>query len=117
MLEQLEHDLDGFAVGDAVGGVDQRALEIAGDPPLSDAFGDRGAFSDKLARRVPAVEGSAMRVGYGDHHIGVALLEPIGDAPQCPAGADSADKAADPAIGLVPDLGGGGLVMAAAVGD
>src|SRR5262245_46910604 len=117
MLQQLEDDLDGFAVRDPVGGVDQRALEIAGDPPLADAFGDRGAFGHQLARRVPAVKRGTMGVGNADHHIAVAFLERIRHAAKGSAGTGGADKTADPAIRLVPDLGAGGLVMAATVGD
>src|SRR5690242_7881875 len=106
MFEEVENNLDRFAIGNAVGAVDDRALEIAGDAALADPFGDGSALRDELTRRIPAVKGGAMRVGNADHDIAAALLETVRDPAQRAARADGADEAADLAIGFSPDLGG-----------
>ena len=50
MLQQIEDDRQRFFVGNLIGIVDGRALQIGGDAALSDAFGDGGALGDAVRR-------------------------------------------------------------------
>ena len=117
MLEQVEDDRHGLLVGDLIGDVDRRALEILRDAALADALGDRRALGLELAGRVVAVERGAHRIGDGDLRLTLALFERDADARERPAGADRAHEAVDLALGLRPDLRPGGLDVALAVGD
>ena len=45
MLGQVEDDRQRLFVGDLIGEIDRRALEIGGDAALADALGDRRALA------------------------------------------------------------------------
>src|SRR5687767_10012113 len=117
LLQEVEHDRQGFAVGDAVGEVDRRAVHVLGHAALADAFSDGGAFGLQLAGGEIRVHRRTVGIGNGDLDVLVALLQRQRDAAEGAAGADRADEAVDLAVGLVPDLRAGGAVVAHAVGD
>src|SRR5690606_2071981 len=91
------------------------ALQIAGDPSLADALGDRAALGLELAGLDPAVDRGAHRVGRGDHDARIAMLQVRADARERAAGADGAREAVDAPAGLRPDLGAGALHVTLAV--
>ena len=109
VLEQVEGDGERFVIRNLEGIIDDDTLEVLGDAALSDAFGDGGTFRLQFARLVVAEEGSTHRIGEGNLHIPVALLEREADATQRTAGAHGGDEAIDLAVGLRPDFGRGGF--------
>ena len=105
MLEQVEHDRQRFLVGDLVGVVDRRALEVGGDAALADALGDRASPPTSARRscsscRAPRPSDRRARSAT----FGLRSLSAMRDAGQRAAGADGADEAVDLAVGLLPDL-------------
>src|SRR3546814_1143954 len=95
----------------------REAFQVRGDAALADAFADRAALGLQLAVGVEVVERGAHGVGEADDDVLLALAQRLGDAGEGAAGPDGADEAVDLAVGLVPDLRAGGLVVAAKVGD
>ncbi len=64
-----------------------------------------------------AVEDRRLSGLDGDHlHVGLALLEHLADAGDRAAGADAGDDDVDGAVGVAPDLLGGGLAVHLGVG-
>ena len=65
-----------------------------------------------------ALEAVKGRVGLEADGLdgGIELLEAAGDAHEGAAGAEAGDKVSDPAGGLLPDLGAGGVVVGQPVG-
>ncbi len=70
------------------------------------------ALDEVRATGAAGVDG-ALGVGADDLHAAVGdLLEVLADAADRAAGADAGDEVRDLAVGVAPDLGTGGLVVA-----
>src|SRR5262249_18377643 len=115
--DQLEQHRQHLRVGDLVLPVGCEADDVAGFVVVADALGDRIALGLPFTAVIPAVETRPHQVGQIDLDVAVAFLERDTDTGQRAAGAHRADKAVDLAVGLRPDLGAGGLVVTAAVGE
>src|SRR5262245_19515247 len=116
MLEQVEEVGYRLGIGDYVGLVDADIGNYRGDAPKADAFRDRVALRRLyLATGEEIIHRGASRVGDADDDVLFPLAQEGGGAGDRAAGADRADKAVDPTVRLLPDLGAGRLVMSLAV--
>ena len=115
MLQQVKDDRQGFFIRNLKSIVDRRALEIGGDAPLADAFGDRGAFRFQLAGFDPRINRRAHGICGGDADAWVALFQSHRHARERSAGSDGASESIDLAVGLFPDFRPRGFDMCAPV--
>src|SRR4029453_3571297 len=95
----------------------RRAVDIPGDAPLADPFGDGAAFGLQLAGGEVGIHRGAGGGGACDLDVRGAPLGRHRDAAQGAAGADRADEAIDLAVCLLPYLRTGGAVVPRAVRD
>ena len=98
-------------------GINRRAFEVGGDPPLPDAFGDRGAFGAQFAVGIVVVQRRAVRIGERDADVLVERLQPKTHARNRPARARGAGETIHAAAELLPDFRRSAFDMGAAVGD
>ena len=103
-------------VGNPIGHVDGRPLEVLGDTALADAFGDRGSLGFELAGGKIGVERRSGRVGERNGDALALGLQAARNAAERAARADSGDEAVDLALGVDPDLFGRGRCVDVAVG-
>ena len=103
-MDEPERHAETFLILDEEGVVHDKTLEVGGDPPLPDAFGDRASFRLKLAGGVIIVERCARDVGNGDRHIRPALPQRQRDAGKGAPRSDRAHEAVDRPVRLRPDF-------------
>ena len=99
---------EGVGVGDLDDAVGDAAVVGLGPEVLAHALDEVGAAGATGVDR-------ARRVGADDLDLGVLLLEVAADAADRAAGAHAGHEVGDPAVGLLPDLRTGGLVVGARV--
>ena len=92
MLEQIEHCPKRLVVRDQIREIRGKALEIAGDPPLADALGDRCPLGSKLAARIIVEQSGPGRICKSYSDIGVSLVERNADAGQRATGTCSGSQ-------------------------
>ena len=115
-LGQASGHREGLVVGDGENLVDRIKVEVAGDE-------SRTGSLDLVGARLHGLAGTCLgddRGVLGLHRDGLearlALLDHFGDAGDGAAGADCGDKDVDLAVGVLPDLLGGGLGVDGGVG-
>src|SRR5690242_12360953 len=116
MLDQIENERDRFLIGNPIGNVDRRSVQVPGDAALPDSLCYGGAFGFEHAGGVVAVERRTERIRERDLDGAVVLFEGNADTRERSTGAYGADEPVDLAIGLVPDFRTGRLHVAVTVG-
>ena len=92
-------------------GVDVDDLVV--DRRVEDLGDEVGADALDLVRagRAAVEDRRLLRLDGDDLHVGLARLEDLADAGDGAAGADAGDEDVDLAVGVLPDLLGGGLAV------
>ncbi len=102
---------EGVAIGHRDPPVDRRGVEGLGPEVLAHALHQVGAHV-LLAAGVDR----ALGIGADDDEVRASLAQVAGGAGDGAAGAHADDEMGQPALGLLPDLGSGGLVVGAGIG-
>ena len=115
-FKQIEYIRQRLGIGDAISVIDLQPLDILGDPPLPDAFGDRRPLRGQFAGGEITVKRRPFRISQGDPHVFFARSQSLAYAGKRAARSDRGNKTVNSSARLFPDFRRRGLEMRPFVG-